>query len=223
MKRFRRAENAIIWAVVLIGTLSVFVRPYRVSEISMNKTLTEGDLVWMENLTAGIHVPSYFFYIDRHLWAREEGIRRGDILAFRHPSERRLYLKRCVALPGDRIFQRRKHFYLQIASDDDATLRYAEKYGLPTVSVGGKRWLKDPYRHLYPVVHDPGVVGPGELIDYPETVIPEHRFFMMGDYRDDSTDSRFFGPVPYDRIYYRLWWSWKKRRSLEEMGSLLSR
>jgi len=195
------------------------VRPYRITEISLNYSLMEGDIVWAENLTAGIHVPSFFFYIDRHLWEREEGIGRGDLLVFRHPLDRRLYIKRCVALPGDRVMQRDKHLYLQISADSQQTLEYGRRLKLPLKRLKGMWWLEDPYTSRYKVTHVPEVTGPLELIDYPDTLIPPHHYFMMGDFRDNSTDSRFFGPVPYRYIYYRIFSIWKKSRDLEEISA----
>ncbi len=207
---------------VLLGVILILsiVRPYRVSDISMNDTLLDGDWIWVENLTAGIHVPSWGFYIDRHLMKREQGIHRGDLLAFRHPLDRRLYLKRCVALPGDRIFEKNKDLYLQIAGDSRRTKAYARALHLPLVRIGGEWWLKNPYAYYYNVMHDPEVVGPKELIEMPPMRIPPHRYFLMGDYRDNSTDSRFFGPVPYDYIYYRVFWIWHRPRDLEAMGKI---
>ncbi|WP_456430912.1 signal peptidase I [Nitratifractor sp.] len=215
----RRFGKYLLLSVLCVAVLS-FVRPYRVSDISMNYSLMDGDIVWVENLTAGIHVPSWSFYIDRHLWDREKGIHRGDILAFRHPLDRRLYLKRCVALPGDRVFEQAKDLYLQIGGDSEATRRYASKRGIEAVRKKGEWWLKNPYAHFYAVVHDPGVVGPRELIDFPVTRIPPHRYFFMGDYRDNSTDSRFFGPVPYDYIYYKVFFVWQRARSMETLAKI---
>ncbi len=207
---------------VLLGVILILsiVRPYRVSDISMNDTLMDGDWVWVENLTAGIHVPSWGFYIDRHLHKREEGIHRGDLLAFRHPLDRRLYLKRCVALPGDRIFEQNKDLYLQIAGDSRRTKAYARALHLPLARIGNEWWLKNPYERYYNIMHDPEVVGPKELIDMPVMRIPPHHYFLMGDYRDNSTDSRFFGPVPYDYIYYRVFWIWHRPLDLEAVGKI---
>jgi signal peptidase I len=125
-----------------------------------------------------------------------------------------------VALPGDRIFQEKKDLYLQLRGDSLYTKRMADHWGVDCVWRDGGWWLKNPYARFYGVVHDPEVVGPEELIDYPVTTIPPHRYFMMGDYRDNSTDSRFFGPVPYDYIYYRVFAVWSLSRGLEELGTI---
>jgi len=215
-KRFRR----LLTATLFILAFTSFVRIYRVSEISMNYTLVDGDLVVVDNFSAGIHIPSFHIYIDRHIYSNEEGIHRGDILAFRHPLEHRLYLKRCVALPGDSLFQKNKSLYLQIESDSSKTRDYASRYSIPAVVVDGEYWLENPYEPFYDIVHDDRVYGPKELIDYPLVKLPPHMYFFMGDFRDNSTDSRFFGPVPYERIYYKVRYILKLSRGLESLASI---
>jgi len=217
MRPLSRRIVAVLCALLLSSAL---IRVYRITDISMNYTLVEGDWVVVENLTGGIHVPSWFFYLDAHLYNREEGIERGDLLAFRHPLERRLYLKRCVALPGDRIFQRDKTLFLQIGGDSEKTRLFARKYGVELFFDEDGFWLVAPYSKFYTITHLKGVTGPPELIDYPKRRIPPHHYFLMGDFRDNSTDSRFFGPVSYDRIYYKVWLILKRSRGIERLGSI---
>ncbi len=215
-----RRLQRIFLLVLGMGIFFSFFRIYCVSEISMDYGLVEGDYVIVDNYSAGIHFPSWGFYVDRHLYNHEAGIGRGDLLAFRHPLDRRLYLKRCVALPGDTLFQTGKHLYLQLESNSTRTEIFARKNGLKYVRKDDGVWLVDPYVHFYGVSHDRRVVGPAMLLTYPRTTIPPHHYFMMGDLRDNSTDSRFFGPVPYDNIYYKVRWIIKKTRSMDALSNL---
>jgi len=219
-RKGRSRSGRIALSVGILLLLLSIVRPYQISEISMLYGLKAGDWVVVENLSAGVHVPSWGFFVDRHIYSHESGIHRGDLLAFRHPLDQRLYLKRCVALPGDSLFQEAKNLYLQIRSDSEATRKYGKRYGLALIKRPDGYWLKNPYRRYYPIVHIPSVVGPKMLIDYPRIRLKPHMYFMMGDFRDNSTDSRFFGPVPYDAIYYKVWFILKHARSMRALGDI---
>jgi len=205
--------------IIAIFILS-FVRVYKISENSMTYSLNPGDIVIVDNFSAGIHIPSFGFYIDRHIYSNESGIHRGDLLAFRHPLDNRLYIKRCVALPGDTIFQKDKDLYLQIESNSTKTLNFGLKNGIETIKIDSKWWLKNPYKRYYDIVHDSRVYGPSELINYPITKIPPHRYFMMGDFRDNSTDSRFFGAVDYRYIYYKIRYIFKSAYSIDKLNKI---
>ncbi len=186
----------------------------------MNYTLIDGDIVVVDNFSAGVHIPSFFFYIDKHIYDNQAGIKRGDMLAFRHPLDRRLYIKRCVALPGDSVFQKNKDFYLQIESDSKKTYDFAIENDLHSVKMRDGWWLKNPYKKYYDIVHDSRVYGPKELIDYPKMRLGTRQYFMMGDFRDNSTDSRFFGPVDYDRIYYKVRYIFKRAYSMDRLAEM---
>ena len=215
----KKVKKYVLILLALVFVFS-FVRIYRISEISMNYTLMDGDIVIVENFSAGIHLPSFFFYVDRHLFNYEKGIRRGDIMAFKHPLDERLYLKRVTAMPGDRIFQEDKNFYLQIGANQLKTLEFAKKYHIQLERKYNEWWLKNPYKRFYGITHFDDVIGPKELIVYPVTTIAEHQYFFMGDFRDNSTDSRYFGPVDYANIYYKVWFVLKKSYTLNELASI---
>ena len=131
----------VILIITLLFIVSAFVRVYRVSEISMHYSLMEDDLVIVENISAGMHIPSWFFYSTGHIFSHEEGINRGDIMAFKHPLDDRLYLKRVTALAGDSVSQKDKDFYLQIDTNETKTLKYARKYSLQTSRLENEIWL----------------------------------------------------------------------------------
>jgi signal peptidase I len=197
-----------------------FVRVYQIEDISMHPALMDGDYVIVENISAGIQIPSLFGFFDTHLYHHPEGISRGDILAFKHPLDNRLYIKRCVALPGDSVMQKDKIFYLQIQSDENLTRNYAQRYALNTVILDGEFWIKAPYASYYTITHFEDISGPQFLFEYPKTRISEQHYFMLGDLRDNSTDSRFFHAVPYDAIYYKLWFCLAPRRNLKELSGI---
>jgi signal peptidase I len=213
-------RKTLFFVLFLLLIFFMFIRIYKVSDISMNYSLMDGDLVIAENLTAGVHTPSLFSYVKGHLMSREQGIRRGDLMTFKHPLDDRLYLKRVVALPGDRIFQEEKNFYLQIDANRTKTIDFARRYRIGLEKKAQEYWLKNPYTRFYHISHSDEVCGPEMLIDYPVTVIPEHHYFFMGDFRDNSTDSRFFGPVQYDNIYYKIRIIISRSQYLEERADV---
>ena len=216
MKKIKLYLYISLFIIIILS----FVRVYKISENSMNYSLIEGDIVIVDNFSAGIHIPSFFFYIDKHIYSNPDGISRGDLLAFRHPLDNRLYIKRCVAIAGDTIFQKDKNLYLQLNSNSKETLDFAIKNSLEFVKIDNSWWIKNPYKRYYNIVHNPKVYGPNELIDYPKTKLKKNQYFMMGDFRDNSTDSRFFGPVDYDRIYYKVRYIFKKAYSLDKLSKM---
>lgn len=159
-----------------------FLGIYRIDGTSMNYGLIEDDIV----ITV----------------KRFGTVKRGDLLVIRHPHDPhdRLYLKRCAAVGSDRFFEMGRVFYLQIESNSTLTRDYARRYDLDLVSTPSGYFLKEPYRKYYGVVHNRRLSVPAVLEHLPVTTVTEGHYYTLGDYRDNSADSRFYGAVPRDWI-----------------------
>ena len=185
--------------LLILLVLFVSFRIYRIDGTSMNYGLVEGDIVL-----------STRFY---------ETIERGDLLVIRHPEDpqQRLYIKRCAAVPGDRYFEEDRKFYLQIAGDSERTRALAEKYGLRLVKRKEGYFIEEPYAKYYGVVHDWRLSVPHELTSLPLKRVPPAHYLMLGDFRDNSADSRFFGAVPKKWVMSKVIWILKRPRSWREL------
>lgn len=160
-----------------------------------------------------------------------DGPKRGDIVVFRYPKEETVhYVKRCVAVGGDMVAVQEKHLLLHPHEGND----YVKKnYPITQIlEYGNKLWIKDPYKKEHPGIHQDPTVQESRFMypqlfnfpvlnnsfvenfhrenlrffgDFKAYQIPEGEYFMMGDNRDHSNDSRFWGTVPYKDIVGTPW------------------
>ena len=191
----REYVEAALWALVLTLFLRAFViQAFRIPSESMLDTLLVGDFLFVNKFEYGPKLP--FTHI------RFPGIRKpktGDVIVFQYPQDpSKDYIKRCIATGGQ-------------------TLEIRDK----KVFVDG-RALVEPY-----VVHiDPTVRSAGYDYrdNYPSRTIPPAELFMMGDNRDNSNDSRFWGTVAMDLVKGRamfIYWSWDGERHWPRWSRLL--
>jgi len=211
--------------IIVLGIIFFVAQAFVIPSGSMKNTLLIGDMLFVKKFSYGIPTPTIpwlelkvlpDFNNNGHLI---EGKRpkRGDIVVFRYPHNPDIhYVKRAVAISGDTIFLKDKVLYLHPIEGNDYVKEYFKDY--ENVEIEGKLFVINPYAKEHKGIHnDPGVdksiYAPKELFDMHPIIIPNDETFMMGDNRDHSNDSRFWGSVPYKYIVGKPWFiyfSWNK-------------
>ncbi len=188
--------KSIVWTVIVIILIRAFlVYPYVIPSGSMEDTLLPGDVLLALKFVYGIDIP----YTDIRI-AQWKTPRRGDIIIFKYPvNERKHFVKRCVALPGDTVMIRDKVLYVNGRKVEEPYAVHKDPNVLPQLyrlsdnpvaqrmyqkSWENKEFMQNPY------VRD----------NFGPVVVPEGTVFALGDNRDYSYDSRYWGPVPYKLI-----------------------
>jgi signal peptidase I len=199
--QLRDWTEALIVAAILAMIIRTFVvQAFKIPSGSMEDTLLIGDHLLVSKFTYGLQVP---FIEDRIFTIRDP--ERGDIIVFEFPEDkdksyfkRRDFIKRVVGLPGDTIEIRNKNVY-----------------------VNGKR-------HLTPeAVYKDDNITAGPRDNMPLITVPPDKYFVMGDNRDRSYDSRFWRFVDRSAIKglaFIKYWSWDKEKFMprwDRIGRLI--
>ncbi len=181
---------------------SFLVEPFRIPSGSMMPTLLVGDFILVNKFTYGVRLPVAGTKI---LDIGEP--ERGDVVVFRYPKEPSLdYIKRVVGLPGDRIGYFNKMIYINgkpVAQEEIG--RYVG-IGSGLNSTGASQRIEI----LGDVEHEI-LIDTAQRAREGEFVVPEGEYFVMGDNRDNSNDSRFWGTVPEDHLVgkaFMIWLNW---------------
>lgn len=186
--------------VIAVFVITFVLQAFQIPSESMEKTLLVGDYLLVDKAHYG----------HSHAWnwlMPYRPIRRQDIIVFRYPiNPHQHFVKRVVAIPGDRVRLIDKHVYVNGVRQDDA---YA------TFNPG---W-PDSYRDNFPAVHFRGDSNSDtgrwfheveKLTENDQLIVPENCYFVLGDNRDNSDDSRYWGFVPRENVEGRpfvIYWS----------------
>lgn len=129
---------------------------------------------------------------------------RGGVFAFYYPKDKKtIYAKRCVAIGGDIMFLKDTSLYLHPIEGNQYVRDHYKDYEIKNID--NKLFIKDPYKKMHKgIYHDKDVTKdknfPIQLFDMDQIIIPNNACFMMGDNRDHSNDSRFWGSVNQELI-----------------------
>jgi signal peptidase I len=187
-------RSFVLAAAIVLPLRAAVADWYDVPTGSMRPTILEGDRIFVRNLAFGLRVPMTRSWIAR--WGEPQ---RGQIVTLASPESGERLVKRVVAVPGDRISMVQGRL---IVNGD--TLNYDLVDEDVRETVGESRvFAAEHYMEHLPgqshiVTHVPAIRA---RRDFEEIVLPEDRYFVMGDNRDQSRDSRYFGLVEEHSIY----------------------
>ncbi|RCS23230.1 signal peptidase I [Phyllobacterium salinisoli] len=197
--------SVVVQALVLALIIrTLLFQPFSIPSGSMRPTLLEGDYLFVSKFSYGYSHFSLPFSPDLfsgRIWASEP--KRGDIVVFKLPSDTSVdYIKRVVGLPGDRIQMRQGVLYI-----NDVPVK-REKIGeIDNPDITEQNRPVDVYRETLPngVSYDTLELSPNSIGDDTRVFeVPAGHYFMMGDNRDNSLDSRFtVGYVPFENLVGR--------------------
>jgi signal peptidase I len=206
--------------LVVFVLRSFLVEPFKIPSGSMLPTLLVGDFILVNKYTYGIRLP----VLNTRIIAVNEP-QRGEVMVFRYPENPALdYIKRVVALPGDEIAYSEKRLTIngiQVPLKPDGDYSYVEG-GLNFISAKRFEERLGDHPHAVLLQQDIPPVHLGGVQRFPyrdncaynesgfRCKVPEGHYFLMGDNRDSSSDSRYWGFVPERNIVGRafmIWWN----------------
>jgi len=191
------AEWTVTIILLLFGTTTL-VQAFVIPTGSMEDTLLIGDHLLVDKMAYAPDGP-----ISKHVLPYEP-VKRGDIIVFRYPIDiRQTFVKRCMGVPGDHIKLVNKLVYLNGKKLDEPYVYHKTEYF-------------ESYRDNFPSEPNVRVYEPAQdMLEHHvvngEVVVPPDSYFAMGDNRDSSLDSRYWGFVPRDNIIGKpliIYWSY---------------
>jgi len=213
----------VILAVFLLR--SFLFEPFKIPSGSMIPTLLVGDLILVNKYHYGVRLP----VVNKKIVANHDP-QRGDVMVFRYPKDTSIdYIKRVVGVPGDEIAYRAQRLYVngalvptQPRPDffNEESLRFEKEYTEKLGSVE-HRILVDLQRQLYLPQNEsfPFRDNCRYSAEGVSCKVPAAHYFMMGDNRDNSQDSRFWGFVPDENVVGRAFFVWMNFGNLKRIGS----
>ncbi len=194
-------EAIIIAILIAVVIRALVVQAYKIPSRSMVPTLLIGDHLLVNKFIYGIKIP-----VIRTTLVSVSNPERGDIIVFIYPNDRsKDYIKRVIGVAGDKIEIRNKNIFIN-------DKLYKDNFGIYSDSL------------VYPAMVQP-------RDNFGPVVVPKNCLFVMGDNRDESADSRFWGFVNLQDVEGKallIYWSWNseednllKKVRWERIGSLL--
>lgn len=211
--------------IALVFFLRSFLyEPFKIPSSSMVPTLQIGDLILVNKFVYGIRLP----VINKKI-VEVDSPERGDVMVFKYPKDTSLdYIKRVVGLPGDTVQYKNKQLsingkplsYKPLPDYlDEHNLSYSKQF-IETIDGNEHKILNDERGPSY--VPNPDNFTNRDLCSYDTEgftcTVPPNHYFVMGDNRDNSLDSRYWGFVPDEYIVGKAFFVWMNLGNLKRIG-----
>ncbi|MDD5035017.1 MAG: signal peptidase I [Methylococcaceae bacterium] len=194
---YARSFFPVIFFVLLLRAF--LVEPFRIPSASMMPTLLIGDFILVNKFTYGIRLP----VLNQKIIEMNEP-KRGDIVVFRFPKDPSVnYIKRVIGLPGDRIGYFNKQIFVNGKPVKSTPLAEYRGAGQGANATGAILLTED----LESVNHDI-LIHQGQASREGEFSVPAGQYFVMGDNRDNSNDSRYWGTAPEANLVGKAFFIW---------------
>jgi signal peptidase I len=201
--------------------------PFQIPSGSMMPTLLDGDFILVNKFNYGLRDP-----VTQTKFLKVGEPQRGDVFVFKYPNDPKIdYIKRVIGLPGDRIIYRNKTLYIKPACTDTTkkcpgftqiVTNFKKPSESPDGSYGLHRYTEFLLNKTHDILIDPRVLPRTQIYcsqangrlcqqagtQQDEFVVPQGHYFAMGDNRDNSADSRYWGFVPEENIVGQAVFIW---------------
>lgn len=206
----QNVESLFIAIALALFIRTFIVQPFKIPSGSMIPTLLIGDHLLVSKFIYGTKIP----FTDKRILPLSD-IKRGDVIVFTYPdyendpSKRGVdYIKRVIGIPGDSIDVRGRNLYI---NGQEIPLRFLGDFLDERSGLGYDKYEENLFGKKHLVIYLKGKDSTEKGSYLPVARVPQGRIFVMGDNRDNSQDSRFWGYVPIENIAGRAFiihWSW---------------
>lgn len=196
LKNVREFSSSIFPVLFVVLILrSFFIEPYKIPSGSMIPTLMIGDFILVDKNIYGYKIP-----LTNITLFENENPQRGDVVVFKYPEDQSInYIKRIIGLPGDKILYKNKRLFI---NDSEYPLIKVEHSYDPIEIADGHVFIENNLQKEYMILNQS---NPPFNFEY---YVPNGTYFVLGDNRDNSNDSRFWGPVPEENLVGKAFYIW---------------